>query len=159
MIDLSTIGVRFGYAPEVTKGTRPTAYTNIPGIKSTPEFNPEPNTGETTSLNNEEYTSYMPLLKDLGGALGFGFGMSEELLETWDDICDTVETLEADGKRMWFTIYHPKMAKAIFFAGKPTRLGMSTMEVNSVWDTTVYVAPLNEPTWETAAKPTDAASA
>lgn len=155
MIDLSTIGVRVGYAYETTAGTRPTSYINLAGPKSIPEFNPEPNSGETTSLNNEEYTSYMPLLKDLGGTLGFGFGMSQELLDTWETICDTTETNEATGLRTWFTVYHPGLDKALFFPGKPTRLGLSAMEVNSVWDTTVYIAPIGEPQLDTAVKPTD----
>lgn len=155
MIDLSTIGVRVGFAYESTAGTRPSTYTNIPGPKSIPEFNPEPNSGETTSLNNEEYTSYMPLLKDLGGALGIGFGMSQELLDTWETICDTTETNEASGKRTWITIYHPQLSKALFIPIKPTRLGLSAMEVNSVWDTTVYFAPIGEPVLDTAVKPAD----
>lgn len=158
-IDLSTIGARFGYAFEAVAGTRPSAFVNIPNPKSIPEFNPEPNTGETTSLNNEEYTSYIPLLKDLGGALGFGMGMSQELLDDWNEMCDTTETNEATGKRTWFCIYHPGLDKSLVFTGKPVKLGMPTMEVNSVWDATVYVAPTNEPAWVTAIKPTDPASA
>lgn len=159
MIDLSTIGVRVGYAFETTKGTRPTSYINIPGPKGIPEFNPEPNSGETTSLNNEEYTSYIPLLKDLGGSLGIGFGMSQELLDTWEDICDTDEANEANGLRTWLTIYHPQLDKGLFIPIKPARLGLSAMEVNSVWDTTVYFGPIGEPVLETAVRPTDPVSA
>lgn len=154
-IDLSTIGARMGFAYEVTPGVRPTSFTNIPNPKSIPEFNPEPNTGETTSLNNTEYTTYINLLKDLGGALGFGFGMSAELLDDWNEMCDTTETNMASNRATWFTIYHPGLSKAIFFTGVPTKLGMPAMEVNAVWDTTCYITPTNEPTWETAVNPTD----
>ena len=157
-IDLSTIGARFGYAFETVSGQRPSSFTNIPNPKSIPEFNPEPNTGETTSLNNTEYTTYMNLLKDLGGALGFGFGMSKQLLEDWNDMCDDTEDNEASNLATWFTIYHPGLDKAIFFTGIPTPLGMPAMEVNSVWDTTCYITPTNEPVWDTAINPTDPSS-
>lgn len=159
VIDLSTIGARFGFAYETVAGTRPSSFTNIPNPKSIPEFNPEPNTGETTSLNNEEYTSYIPLLKDLGGALGFGIGMSQELLTSWNEMCETTATNEALGKRTWFVIYHPGLSKSLFFTGRPSKLGMPAMDTNVVWDTTVYVAPTNEPEWQTAIKPTDPVSA
>ena len=85
--------------------------------------------------------------------------MSQQLLDAWNEMCDTTETNEATGKRTWFVIYHPGLDKSLFFTGKPTKLGMPTMEVNSVWDTTVYVAPTNEPEWKTAVKPTDPVSA
>lgn len=156
VIDLSTIGARLGYKIEVAAGTRPTSdYTNIPNPKSTPEFNPEPNMGETTSLNNEEYTTYIPLLKDLGGALAFGVGMSQKLLDDWNNMCDAVAAAEADGKSAWFTVYHPRLDKAVFFTGTPSKIGMPAMEVNAIWDTTVYIAPTNEPDWYTAVKPLD----
>lgn len=159
VIDLSTIGARFGYAYETVAGTKPSAFTNIPKVKSIPEFNPEPNTGDTTSLNNEEYTSYMPLLKDLGGALGFGIAMTQELLTAWNTMCETTETNEESGKRTWFVVYHPGLDKSIFFPGRPVKLGMPAMEVNSVWDTTVYVTPIDEPAWDVAVRPTDPVSA
>lgn len=158
-IDLTTIGAHFGYGIETVAGTKPSTFYDIPNPKSIPEFNPEPNTGETTSLNNEEYTSYIPLLKDLGGALGFGIGMSAKLLNDWNAMCDDAATAEATGKRTWFVVYHPQLPDSMYFTGKPTKLGIPAMEVNSVWDTTVYVTPTNEPAWATAIKPIDKPSA
>ena len=51
--EFSTAGIQLGYAVEATAGTRPTTgYTNIPGIKSMPEFNPEPSSLEVTDLSD-----------------------------------------------------------------------------------------------------------
>ena len=158
-IDLTTIGAKFGFAYETVAGQMPSAFTNLPGVKSIPEFNPEPNMGETTSLNNEEYTTYTPLLKDLGGSLAFGFGMSQALLDAWNTMCTTTETNKVDGKRTWFCVYHPGLDKSVVFTGDPVKLGLSAMEVNTVWDTTVYVAPTNEPALVAAINPTDQPSA
>ena len=158
-IDLTTIGIRMGYAYETTAGTKPSSFINIYNPKSIPEFNPEPNTGDITSLNDTEYTRYTALLKDLGGALGFGIGMSKETLTTWNEICTTTKSNAALGKRTWFVLYHPGLDQSFFFTGDPTPLGFPAAEVNSVWDTTVYIAPTGEIGWSTAVNPTDPVSA
>jgi len=54
-IDLSTAGIRVGYAVETTAGTKPTAFTNLANPKSIPDMNPEPNTLDVTSLNDTEW--------------------------------------------------------------------------------------------------------
>ena len=43
----------------------------------------------------------------------------------------------------------------VFFVVVLPGRGMPAMEVNAVWDTTVYIAPTNEPDWYTAVKPLD----
>ena len=159
-IDLTTIGIRFGYAFETVAGTKPSTFTNIYNPKSIPDLNSEPNTGDITSLNDTEYTRYTALLKDLGGALGFTVGMSKETLSQWNDtVCATTETNKATGKRTWFVLYHPGLDKSFFFTGDPSKLGFPSADVNQVWDATLYVAPTGEIGWGTAINPTDPVSA
>mgnify|MGYP004449692567 FL=1 len=43
-IELSTAGIKLAYAIETTAGTKPSAFTNIAGVKSLPNLNPEPAT-------------------------------------------------------------------------------------------------------------------
>ena len=51
-IELSTAGIKVKYAVETTAGTRPTTgYTEIPEIKSIPEFGTDINTLQTTPLS------------------------------------------------------------------------------------------------------------
>lgn len=158
-IDLSTAGIRFGYAHESTAGTRPSSFTNIYNPKQTPDFNPEPSALDITSLNDEVYKRYMSGLKDFGGALAFTFGMSEQMLNDWNNMCDTAETLAASGKRTWFVMYHPKLTKSFAFVGEPTKLGFPEANVDEVWDATVYIAPKDDIDWITAVNPTDPVSA
>ncbi len=55
-LELSTAGVLLKYACETTAGTRPTTgYTQIPNIKSIPDFNPEPESLEVTDLSDTEW--------------------------------------------------------------------------------------------------------
>ena len=157
-IDLTTIGIRFGYAIEVTAGTKPSSFTNIQNPKSTPDFNPEPNAIDITSLNDLIYKRYTKGLKDLGGALTFTIGMSQSLLTSWNTMVSNSETAKAQNKRTWFVLYHPQLDKSFFLTGEPAELGFPEAEVDSAWDANVSIAPTGEIGWATAINPTDPAS-
>lgn len=149
-IALSTAGVKLWYAVETEKEKRPTTgYTHIPDIKEIPDFNPEPESHETTDLEQTEYKTYTPGLKDVGGSLGFLANFTEKLQTEWEGIVSAAEAAQAEGKRMWFQISHPKLPKALFFAGEPSRMGLPGMSVNGVMETTVYITPTVAPQWET----------
>lgn len=152
-IDLSTAGVTLHYCVETTAGTMPTTgYTKIPGIKSIPDMNVEPETIESTTLEATRYKTFVEGLRDLGGSLAFGANLTEELMDTWDDIIDAYETAAASNKAMWFAIVVPGLTNALFFTGKPAELGLPAMEVSAILETQLYITPTNEPAW--AAKPT-----
>lgn len=157
-VDLSTAGIRIGFCIETTAGTMPTSgYTNIPKPKEIPDMNPEPNGLETSSLNIPAggYKTYTPGLKDMGGSLGITFGMSEVFAEAWNDMCDDAATALADGKKCWFTFYHPGRTKSLFITGIPSKVYFPAAAVDEVWDCTAYITPTGEPTMATAVNPTD----
>lgn len=147
-IALSTAGVTVSYAVETEVNTRPTAgYAVIHDIKSIPDFNPEPETIEATTLENTEYKSYVEALKDPGGALAFTANFTDALQEQWEGIVAANNEAAAENKRTWFQIKHPKLAKAVFFTGSPAKMGLPSMDVNSIMETTLYITPTNEPDW------------
>ena len=158
-IDLSTAGIRVGYAFETKPGVKPSSFTNLPNPKSIPDMNPTPNALDITSLNDTEWKRYMEGLKDMGGSLGITFGMSQAFFTLWDTICDTDETNKATSKRTWLVFYVPGLSKSFFMTVDPARIGMPAAEVDSVLDVTVNVLPIGTPEWATAVNPTDAASA
>ena len=154
-INLSTAGVQLHYAVEQTAGTRPTSgYTRIFGVKSTPSLNPSPEVLETTSLDETEYKTYIDGLKDLGGALEFTFNLTQELIETWDELMTAYETAKVDGKATWFTIVVPGLEESYYFTGNPSNMGLPETAVSSVLEITNYITPTNAP--ERYAKPTEA---
>lgn len=154
-VALSTAGVAIKYAVEVTANTRPTTgYTQIHDIKEVPDFNPEPETIEATDLEETEYKFYVAGLKDVGGALGFLANFTQALQTHWGEIVAAYNTGIATGKRMWFTIEHPKLEKAIFFTGEPSPMGLPSMSVNGILETTLYITPTSSPSWETKATAT-----
>ena len=145
---LSTIGVHLKYAVESTAGTRPTAasaFTDLVGIKSIPSLNPTPDNLETTTLNETEYKTYIPGLKDLGGALEFTFNLTEELITTWENLMDAYEAGKLANKATWFCIVVPDLTKAFFFTGNPSEMGLPETEVNAVLEITNYITPTNAP--------------
>lgn len=152
-INLSTAGVHLRYAIEATAGTRPTTgYIDLPGVKSTPSLNPAPQTLDATTLNETEWMTYIQGLKDLGGALEFGFNLTQNLLDIWDELMTAFESARATGKSCWFLIDIPGLTKGFYFRGDPANQGLPAIEVNSVLETTVYITPTGAPVQE--AKPT-----
>lgn len=155
-IDLSTAGIQFGYAIETTAGEKPDEFINVPNPKSIPDFNPEPSTYDVTSLNDLEWKRYISGLKDVGGALGITFGMSEVFRKMWQKICSDVDAVKEDNKRMWVEFYHPKLSDGFFFTAEPADMGWSAADTDSAWDATVNITPTGEIGWDTAIAPVDA---
>ena len=152
-IALSTAGVKVWYAVEATAETRPsTGYTQIPDIKEVPDFNPEPEAIDATDLEETEYKFSVAGLKDLGGTMGFLANFTEKLQTEWEGIVEDFNEAASSGKRMWFQVTHPKLAKAVFFPGEPASMGLPSMGVNGVMETTVYITPVAGPKWETKAE-------
>ena len=151
-IYLSTIGVHLKYAVEATAGTRPTSgYTDIPGVKSIPSLNPTPDNLETTTLNETEYKTYIPGLKDLGGALSFTFNLSQALKDAWDALVTADTAARASSKSTWFLIEVPGLTEGLFFTGQPSAMGLPELGVNEVAEVENSITPTGEPVW--AAKP------
>lgn len=152
-IPLTSIGVKVSYAVEATAGTRPTtssAYTEIDGLKSTPDFNPAPNTADATSFDNTQFTTKVPLLKELPDTLEFNGNFGQELFNDWEALCTAATTAKASNKATWFCIKIPGFNKCIYFKGEPVSAGLPAMEVNSPIETTLRVVPTGEPTFATA---------
>lgn len=154
-IALTSIGIKISYATEAIKGTRPTTgYTVLPDLKSIPDFNPQPNTADATTFDNLEYTSYVKLLKDIGGALEFNANLTQDLYDAWS-VMITANNNLTDGKQMWYCVDIPKFDKSIFFTGDPSEMGIPSAEANSLLETSVYIVPTSEPVF--AEDPTYAA--
>ena len=157
-IALSTIGVNVSYAVETTKGTRPTTgFKHIPDLKAIPSINPAPNTADATTFDNTEYTSYVQLLKDIGGALEITANFTQELFDTWEELVTAYETAIADGKETWFCFDIPGFEKSAFITVQPARMGIPEASANALLETTVFITPTGEPVF--AANPTYADTA
>lgn len=152
-IELSTAGISLNYCVETTAGTRPaSSYTKIAGIKSIPDLNPEPSTLETTTLDSTEWKTYIFGLKDVGGALAFGANNTEAFQTEWGALVTAAETAETSSKSTWFAVVVPGLTKSFYFSGKPSPLGLSAAEVDSVLEIDAYISPSAVAGWQS--KPT-----
>lgn len=159
-IALSSLGVRVFYG-EGAETNEPSADTftstefkEVPEVKSIPSLSPSPDTLETTPLENTEYKTYIPGLKDLGGALEFTANLTQDLLDMWNgkNAQDTESVMYKFNnldrqKALWLLIYHPKLDKAVAFMFEPSKLGMPEIAVNSVLEATLSITPVGEVEW------------
>ena len=153
MADLSTAGIQFAYGVEATAGTKPSAFTNIPGVKAIPEMNPEPSTLETTSLNATVWKTYIAGLKDTGGALGLTFNDNDEFQTAWETFKSAFDTAKASNLATWVEFYIPGKTKAFYMTVDVSDIGFGGAEVDSVLENTGYIVPNGNIGWETAIVP------
>ena len=147
-IYLSTIGVHFKYAVESSAGTRPTSgYIDLPGVKSIPSLTAAPDTLETTTLNETEYKTFIPGLKDLGGSLDFTFNLSNAIKTAWDTLVTSYTAGIAANKKTWFLVDVPGLTQGLYFPGVPSPMGLPELSVNSVAEVTNTITPTGAPEW------------
>lgn len=148
--ELSTAGVLLKYCAASSGTTRPTSgYTQIPCIKAIPDFNPEPESLEVTDLSDTVWRRYIPGLRDPGGALAFTANLTTQFKTAWETLCTAYATALAAGKSMWFEIMVPSFG-SFYFAGIPTELGMTAMDVNAVLEIEAYITPNMVHGWDTS---------
>lgn len=149
--ELSTAGVTVGYAFETVSGTRPlSGYQRVPGVKSTPDLNPEPSSLEVTTLEDEEWKRYILGLKDPGGALPFTCNNTNEFQAAWYTLCKLAEAAQEDDLATWFAISVPGMTESFFFSAIPSALGVIGMDVDAVAEVQAYVSPNGVDNWQTS---------
>lgn len=140
--EISTAGVLVKYAAESSAGVRPsTGYTTIPNIKSTPDLNPEPSNHEVTDLTDTEWKRYIAGLKDPGGALSFGANNTTAFQTAWGTLVSAYTTAAASSKAIWFEIMVPGLTNSFYFAGIPSTLGLSAMDVDAAAEINAYITP------------------
>ena len=146
--ELSTLGVTLGWASEATLNVRPTSgYTPIPGIKSVPDMNSEPQGIDVTPLEETQYRRYVPGLRDMGGSLAFTANLNSTFETAWGNAVTAFGNL-TDGKGMWWEVRVPGF-KSFYFRGEPNALGMSAMDVNSPLEVDAYITPNKVHGWDT----------
>lgn len=159
-IAVTSIGAKVLYAVSSEGTTRPTEeYTAIPGITEIPDMDSEPESLETTTTDNTEFKTYIPGLKDIGGALRFTANLTQDLLNLWQGVGGMMEKFKKakeGGKAMWMCVYIPGLEQAVYFQFEPSPIGLMGMGVNEVVDVNLYVTPTSEPIWKDI--PTDLAT-
>lgn len=152
-VDISTAGIIVAYAFETTANTRPTTgWTHIPGIKSIPSLNEQPNMIDTTTLDELTTRVGVPGLKGLPTGTNFTASWTDALIKQWADVMSKYETAKSSGKQMWITVVVPGITDAFYFSAIPSALDLPAAGVEAAAEIDIYITPTSERTM--AAKPT-----
>ena len=152
-VDISVAGIIVAYAFETTANTRPTAgWTHIPGIKSIPSLNEQPNMIDTTTLDELTTRVGVPGLKSLPTATNFTASWTDALIKQWADVMSKYETAKSSGKQMWITVVVPGITDAFYFSAIPSALDLPAVGVEAAAEIDIYITPTSNRTM--AAKPT-----
>ena len=148
-LEFSTIGVKVKWAVETTIGSRPTSgYSEIPDIKSIPDISMTPNQIEVTNLQ-DKVRRFVPGVQDAGSNLQMTANYTRNLVTVWGSMVSAAETAWASGKATWFEIAIPN-ADSYYIAGMPTALGVNSMGVDAVIETSLSVVPNQIVGWAAA---------
>lgn len=138
---VNTHGVKLGFA---VGNTVPSSFERIYDVKALPELGSEPNTLESTTLLETEYTQYVEGLNDLGGALEITANMTDKLIEQWESVMSAYDGMTAD-QNMYWVFSNPNLSKASVFTGKPSNIQYGASEVDAVFEATLYITPDSAP--------------
>ena len=130
MIDLSTIGVKFGWAVETVASKKPESFKQIPRCKNIGGISLEADNIDTTALEDSIRT-YVAGLKDTGGSWTLTFGLNDDLATKWDALVTASAAARKTGLATWAVIYIPGLTKSFYVTFEPGDIPMPEIEVSS----------------------------
>lgn len=149
----TTIGTRVYYGFETTAGVRPTKlneYTLLEDCTSHPDFNPEREQIETTTLIQENNKTYTSGLKDFG-SMEFGFNLTQDVLDIFltegTGILDAYKANMEDGKRLWLCVDIRFVDKSFYIPVEPQDFGLPEGSTNSKYELSVRFTATGDGIW------------
>lgn len=127
----NSAGIKLGY------GTSLADIKFISGITSIPDIGGEPETLETTTLDNLKYTSYIAGLQDLGGSFGFEAYYTPELVKA-------VNEAGVGKTQTWYLVFPDPIAAYYSWTGAAQSLPITGVGTNEVIPTTLYITVEDE---------------
>lgn len=135
-MDVSTLGVKFGYAVEATAGTRPTAnYIQIPRCKSIGGISLTPEQIDVSTLE-DLVSQYVDGRQDTGGSWETTF--HSDAITALKTLLTAAATAKAAGKGVWFVVWIPGLADSFFVKAQPG----AKLPMGDISDNTALEIPL-----------------
>lgn len=129
-MDLTTIGVKLGYAVETEKGKKPTAFKwlkrcrNIGGIElSTEKID--------VSALEDAIKQYAQGVADTGGDWALTFGLNDDVVAALTSLREESVTAKEAGKATWFDVWFPGLSKSFYIIAEPGMIPMPEVGQNS----------------------------
>lgn len=136
-MDLSTIGVKFGWAVEKTAGEKPTAFKWIKRCNKIAGLNITKDKLDTTCFEDKIKT-YIAGVGDTGGDWNINFngtkkGSAIDTVKAWNELLEKSEAGAEEGKATWADIFIPGFG-SYFVKFEPGEIPLPDLEPNSKLD-------------------------
>lgn len=152
-MDLTTIGVKVGYAVETTAGTKPIAFKWLQRCRAVAGISLTNETIDVTAL--EDYTrKYAEGIADTGGEWPLTFGLNNDVVDALTAMRTESLTAKSSGLATWFVVWFPDLEDAFYVIAEPGMIPMPDISVGSAAEIQVSCTINEYKGLDTAIEPT-----
>jgi hypothetical protein len=119
-MDLTTLGVQFGYGIETTKGQKPATFTQLKRCSSIGGISLETEQIDVSALE-DFVTQYAAGRQDTGGTWEVVFNMNQDVITAIRKLYSDSVTARTNGLATWFEIVFPDLQEAFFVVAETGR--------------------------------------
>lgn len=156
-MDLTTIGVKLGYAIETTKGQKPTVFTWLKRCKSIAGIELTSDKIDITALE-DTIKKYAEGAADTGGDWGITFGVNDDVTTALTKLREDSVKAKSEGKATWFNVWFPGLAKSFFIIAEPGMIPLPEIAIGSPAEIKINNTINEYKGLDEAIEPTDAAA-
>lgn len=152
-MDLTTIGVKVGYAVETAAGTKPTAFKWLQRCKAVAGISLTNETVDVTAL--EDYIKkYAEGIADTGGEWPLTFGLNNDVVDALTAMRAESLAAKSSGLATWFVVWFPDLEDAFYVIAEPGMIPMPDISVASAAEIQVSCTINEYKGLDTAIEPT-----
>lgn len=129
-MDLTTIGVKVGYAVEETAGQKPTAFTWLQRCKAIGGISLTNDKIDITALE-DSIKRYAAGAADTGGDWPLTFGLNNDVIDGLTAMRTASIDGKASGKSTWFVVWFPDLDDAFYVVAEPGMIPMPDVSVGA----------------------------
>ena len=119
-MDLTTLGVTFGYGIETTKGQQPTKFTQMYRCNSIGGISLDTEQIDVSALEDIS-TRYAAGRQDTGGTWEITFNMNSDVIAAIKKLYEESKTAKSTGLATWFEVIFPDLPDAFFVVAETGR--------------------------------------
>lgn len=119
-MDLTTLGVQFGYGIETTKGQKPAKFTQLKRCSSIGGISLETEQIDVSALE-DFVTQYAAGRQDTGGTWEVVFNMNQDVITAIRKLYSDSVDARTNGLATWFEIIFPDLSEAFFVVAETGR--------------------------------------
>lgn len=122
-MDLTTIGVKVGYAVEETAGQKPTTFKWLKRCKNIPGIDLSQEKIDVTALE-DKIKQYAAGVADTGGDWNLTFGVNDDVVADLTSMREASIAGKNANKATWFDVWLPGLSKSFYVIAEPGMIPM-----------------------------------